>query len=57
MCIRMIGAHGSETAWGLEYAESEGGPWKAVPGGSGTVSQAQAEAMGYDAGAAVMVCV
>ena len=39
--------HGSETDWGLEYAESEGGPWSAVPGGSGTISQALAEAHGY----------
>ena len=40
--------HGSETAWGLEYAESEGGPWSAVPGGSGTISRAVAEAHGYE---------
>jgi hypothetical protein len=47
----LVGGHGSATHWGLEYAESEGGPWSPVPGGSGTVSQVQAEALGYDAGA------
>jgi hypothetical protein len=42
--------HGSETAWGLEYAESESGPWQAVPGGSGTISQAVAEETPYSFG-------
>ena len=39
---------GSETQWRFEYAESESGPWSVVPGGSGTISQAQAEATSYD---------
>jgi hypothetical protein len=42
--------HGSEAAWDLEYSESASGPWQAVPGGSGTVSQAVAEEVSYDVG-------
>jgi hypothetical protein len=42
--------HGSETVWGLEYAESGSGPWLAVPGGSGTISQAVAEETPYGDG-------
>ena len=48
LSIFTISPHGSETDWGLEYAESEGGPWSAVPGGSGTISQALAEATSYE---------
>ncbi len=44
--------HGSETVWRFEYATSVLGPWTVVPGpeGSGTISQAQAEAAGYGGG-------
>jgi hypothetical protein len=42
-----VAPHGSETQWRLEYAESESGPWSAVPGASGTISQAEAEAVDY----------
>jgi hypothetical protein len=38
--------NGSEADWQFEYASSAGGPWSAVPGAAGTVSQAQAEALG-----------
>jgi len=38
---------GSESTWGLEYSESESGPWVSVPGGSGVVSRAVAEATPY----------
>jgi hypothetical protein len=37
--------HGEETRWRFESAPSVIGPWTAVPGGEGTVSQAQAEAL------------
>jgi hypothetical protein len=40
--------HGSETSWRLESATSQSGPWTPVPGASGTVSQAQAEALPFD---------
>jgi hypothetical protein len=41
--------HGSETAWSLEYTTEpgNGGSWRVLPGGSGTVSRVQAEAMPY----------
>jgi len=41
--------HGLETDWRLEYTSEPGnaGSWKPVPGGSGTVSLAQAEVAGY----------
>jgi hypothetical protein len=42
--------HESQTEWGLEWAEVPSGPWTAVPGGSGTISQAVAQAAGYDPG-------
>jgi hypothetical protein len=44
--------HGSETKWRFEYATSVLGPWNVVPGpeGAGTISQAQAEAVGYGRG-------
>ena len=35
--------HGEETRWRFESAASVIGPWTAVPGGAGTVSQAEAE--------------
>ena len=33
-----------ETHWSLEYAESVGGPWSPVPGGQGTITEAEAKA-------------
>jgi hypothetical protein len=43
--------HGSESTWGLEYSKSEtAGPWIPVPGGSGTISRAVAEATPYSNG-------
>ena len=42
--------HESQTEWRLEWAEASSGPWTAVPGGSGTIPQALAEASGYFAG-------
>jgi hypothetical protein len=43
--------NGEETRWRFESAPSVIGPWSAVPGGEGTVSQAQAESLpeGYAA--------
>jgi hypothetical protein len=43
---------GSKTVWRLESAPSESGPWTPVPGGGGTISQAEAEATPYDVGLA-----
>jgi hypothetical protein len=43
-----IATHGSQTAWRLELAASASGPWTAVPGASGIISQAQAEADPYN---------
>lgn len=40
----------SQTEWRLEWAEAPSGPWTAVSGGSGTISQAVAEAAGYELG-------
>jgi hypothetical protein len=40
--------HGSATGWRFEYAPSAIGPWSPVPGASGTVSQAEAEALPYE---------
>jgi hypothetical protein len=49
--------HGSETGWRLEYAPAESGgeapsenshSWITVPGGEGTISKAQAEAIPYN---------
>jgi hypothetical protein len=37
--------HHQETRWRFESAPSALGPWDAVPGASGTISQAQAEAL------------
>ncbi len=34
-----------EVHWGYEYATSSGGPWAAVPGASGTITQAEVEAL------------
>ena len=42
-----VNPHGSQTTWRLELAESETGPWASLPGKSGTISQAQAEALSY----------
>ncbi len=42
-----------ETRWRFEVAPSLLGPWTEVPGASGTVSQAQAEVLGYGEGANV----
>ncbi len=47
--------HGAETSWSFETAASESGgcpvssssAWKSVPGGSGTIGKAQAEAASY----------
>ena len=39
--------HGSETTWRFESATNAGGPWTAVGGGSGTITQEQAEAVPY----------
>ena len=36
--------HGSKTLWRFESAPSALGPWMPVPGGEGTISQAEAEA-------------
>jgi hypothetical protein len=47
----LVSTHGSATLWRLEYASSASGPWTVVPGSAGSVSQAQAEAMGYGGGA------
>ncbi len=38
--------HELQTGWRLEWAEASSGPWMAVPGGSGTIPQALAEASG-----------
>ena len=47
-----ITPHSSKTLWHLEYAESPGalekGEGVLVPGAEGSISQAQAEAVGYD---------
>jgi hypothetical protein len=37
--------HGSKTLWRFESASSGKGPWTPIPGASGTISQAQAEAL------------
>jgi hypothetical protein len=44
---------GSETKWRLEYTSepTNAASWAVVPGGLGTVSQVQAEAVGYDGSA------
>jgi hypothetical protein len=42
--------YGSETESRLEYASSKEGPWSPVPGGTGMISQGQAEATPYDYG-------
>ena len=49
LSISAINPRGSETDWGLEYTTEPGnaGSWSAVPGGSGTISQALAEATSY----------
>ena len=36
---------GFATHWHFEYAEAEAGPWTPVPGGAGSISQAEAEAI------------
>lgn len=41
---------GSKTEWRFEYAPSAIGPWTPVPGASGTISQAEAEAIGSEEG-------
>ncbi len=41
---------GSETAWRLESATDAGGPWTAVVGANGTITQEQAEAIPYYTG-------
>lgn len=40
-----------ETSWQLQYATSEGGEWKGVPGGSGTIVAAEANEEYKDVGA------
>ncbi len=42
--------HGLETHWRLEYSMSVVGPWMPVPGAGGTISTAQAQAVGYSRG-------
>jgi hypothetical protein len=42
--------HGSKTVWRLEFASEASGPWTRVPGGSSSLSQAQAEATPYEDG-------
>ncbi len=45
---RLVGGvqpNGLETSWHFESAPSAGGPWTAIPGLAGTISQAQAEAL------------
>jgi hypothetical protein len=41
--------HGHKTTWQFESATSPSGPWTPVPEGAGTISQEQAEALGYGA--------
>ncbi len=41
------------TSWRFEYAPSVIGPWWIVPGASGTISRAEAEALSNDGGVAV----
>ncbi|HWY17713.1 MAG TPA: hypothetical protein VNY27_03260 [Solirubrobacteraceae bacterium] len=48
-------SHGSKTAWRLESATSESGPWTAIPAGAGTISQAVAESTPYGNGEVVGV--
>jgi hypothetical protein len=45
----VVNPRGSESTWGLEYSSESGvaGSWIPVPGGSGTVSQAEATATPY----------
>lgn len=40
-----IEPRGTRTTWRLEYATSALGPWLPIPGGSGTISQEEAEAL------------
>ncbi len=40
--------HGSLTRWRFESAPSEKGPWTPIAGASGTISQAQAEALPFE---------
>ncbi len=42
--------NGFKTVWQFESAPSESGPWTPVPGGTGTISQAQASATPYEDG-------
>jgi hypothetical protein len=44
----------SETHWRFESATSASGPWSAVPGAEGVISQAQAEALPGSNGATVL---
>jgi hypothetical protein len=41
-----IAPHLRETHWAFEYATTKAGPWTPVPGGNGTITQAEAEAIG-----------
>jgi hypothetical protein len=40
-----VDPHSLATTWRFEYAPSAVGPWSAVPGGSGSISQTEAEAL------------
>ncbi len=44
-----VAPHGSQTQWRFEFTSEpeNAGSWSVVPGGSGRVSQAEAEAQGY----------
>jgi hypothetical protein len=44
----VVQPRGSKSTWKLEYSESATGGWMPVPGGSGTISQAEATARPYD---------
>jgi hypothetical protein len=48
-----VSPHGSQTAWRLESAASPAGPWTPIPGGTGTISLGQAEALQYGEGVVV----
>jgi hypothetical protein len=46
----VVDANSLETHWSFSYSTTKGGPWTSVPGGSGTITKAEAESLGNSFG-------